>query len=662
MTTVFPLYHSNLGVALRELGRTDEAIAAFRRAVELDPGFSGGHFNLGLALERDGLDDLAILSLQKAVETNRRFADASLALGRVLMANDRPEEALDWLERAMSFVPNHADLHFSIGNALTALDRLQQAVESFQTATRLKPDAPELHNNLGVAFQQLERWGDAEESFKRALAIDPHNIDASYNLAGLRERKEDGDTALTDLRRILELQPDNVDVLTTLGLCLEKRERFEEAAQCLESAATLAPERVDILCSLGRIAANDDPAAGQAWCERALQIDADNTAAWNTLGNIHEGQSQHAEAEDCFRSALTIDPEDAIACYNLGNLYKDQWRLEDALDHYDRAIELKPDFQQAHLNRGVVLKYEGRLEDAVEAYSQPLAFDPDNVELRFHRSLARLMQGDFARGWDEYETRWDYDAEPRDFRQSVWDGTSLRDRTLLVYGEQGIGDEILFAACLPEVVSQTRGCVVECDARLVPIFSRSFPLATIVAKGDTEPDTQSLIDGCDVQIAAGSLPRYYRREASDFPHRRRFLAADPGLTRRWRVRLDQLGPGLKIGISWRGGNKPTIQRRRSTRLDDWRPLLELPGVHFVNLQYGDCRPELDDLRDRTGVVIHHWDDVNPLKDMNGFAAQIAALDLVISIDNSTVHMAGALGVPVFTLLPFAPELALATGA
>ncbi|MFQ5730969.1 MAG: tetratricopeptide repeat protein [Planctomycetaceae bacterium] len=650
-----PLYHSNLGAALREQGRIDEAAAEFRRAVELDPEFAGGHYNLGLVLERQGRVEQAVASLRRAVETGPGFADSYLALGRVLTSSGRAGDAVEDLERGIDRVPNCAQLHFSLGNALEASDRIEEAVASYRTAIRLNPDLPELHNNLGAALQRLAQWDDAGECFRRAVELDPDHADARYNLAGIQERDGLAEAPLDELRRVLELRPGNVDVLYTLAKCLETRGRFEEAAGHLETAAQLAPERVDVMCSLALVLSRRDPTAAQRWCERGLEIDPDSTAAWNTLGAVFFGQDDWEAAEDCFRSALTIDPEDALACYNLGNILKEQWRLDEAMDYYDRAIELDPGFAQAHVNRGVVLKYEGRLDEAIAGYTQALAAKPGDAEARFHRSLARLMQGDFARGWDEYESRWDYKATPRDFPQPVWTGSSLRDRSLLVYAEQGIGDEVMFASCLPDVLGQTRTCVIECDPRLAPLFARSFPLATVVPADRREAGVRGPQRDCDLQIAMGSLPRYLRRNSESFPLRRRYLAADATLIRRWQTRLHEIGEGLKVGISWRGGDKPTIRRRRSTTLEDWRPLLELPDLHFINLQYGECRAEIERAGDRLGVSIHHWDDVNPLKDLEGFAAQIAALDLVISIDNSAVHVAGALGVPVFTLLPFAPN-------
>lgn len=653
------MFHSNCGAALRDAGRVDDAVASFRRAIELDPSFAGGHFNLGLALERQGRIEEAVASLQRVVEIDPDFAAAYLNLGRVLSGADRKTEAIEWLRRGIAVAPEYAEQHYNLANTLAALGEIDEAIDEYREAIRLKPDVPEFHNNLGGLLKQRELWDEAGDCFETAVHLAPENGDARFNLGGIRQSQGRTQESLHELRRAAELHPDNVDVLVRLGRGLQQNGECEEAAGILDRAVSLQPDHAEARFAI----ADNEISRGRhdlakSHYDYGLQLDPDNGKAWVALGTIYCGEENYGEAEDCFRTALTIDPEDAVACYNLGNVYKDQWRLDDALDHYDRAIELSPDFAEAYINRGVVLKSLGRLGEAVECHSQALRVRPGDAEARFHRSLASLAMGDFERGWEEYESRWEYEATPRRFPQPVWDGSPLGDRKLLVYSEQGIGDEIMFASCLPEIAGQAAECVIECDRRLVPLFARSFPLAKAVAKPTTSQglfESPGKSHGCDLQIAIGSLPRYCRRSPADFPRQRRYLAADPNAAGQWRARLQSLGNGLNIGISWRGGNKPTIRKRRSTTLDQWKPLFDVPGVNFIRLQYGDCTQELSQLKNDFGDTIHDWDDVDPLRDLDGFAAQIAALDLVISIDNSTVHMAGALGVPVWTLLPFAPN-------
>jgi hypothetical protein len=238
----------------------------------------------------------------------------------------------------------------------------------------------------------------------------------------------------------------------------------------------------------------------------------------------------------------------------------------------------------------------------------------------------------------------------------MWNGAPIPGGTLLITAEQGVGDEIMFASLVGEAASRAGDCVVECDPRLVPLFARSMPRIRVRATPAGSAGFQpTLVPDFDEHIAMGSLPRFLRPTLASFPGVRGYLKADARRRDKWKVRLRGLGAELKVGISWRGGRKLETRRTRSTKLEDWLPLFATPDVRFVNLQYGDCAAELARLQEQHGILVHHWADANPLEDLDEFAAEISALDLVISIDNSTVHMAGALGCPVWTLLPYVPD-------
>jgi hypothetical protein len=235
-----------------------------------------------------------------------------------------------------------------------------------------------------------------------------------------------------------------------------------------------------------------------------------------------------------------------------------------------------------------------------------------------------------------------------------WDGSPLAGRTLLVHAEQGLGDEIMYASCMPEAIAQARHCVIECADRLVPIFTRSFPQATVraVAKGDTGEWLKN-VPPIDVQIPAGSLPLHLRRTAADFPRERAYLKADPARVALWGTRLAGLRPGLKVGLSWRGGTSLTRSVLRSIPLERLLPLLQQEGMCFVSLQYGDVREDLDRVVRRHGVSIQHWQEA--IDDYEETAALMCALDLTISVCTAVVHLGGALGRPVWTMAPLRPE-------
>jgi hypothetical protein len=274
-------------------------------------------------------------------------------------------------------------------------------------------------------------------------------------------------------------------------------------------------------------------------------------------------------------------------------------------------------------------------------------------------SFIMLKQGNFSEGWKSYEWRWktkEKNLRPYDIPLPEWDGSPLAGKTIFVYGEQGIGDEIMFASCLPDLIARAGLCIVVCEKRLVPIFARSFQGCKVIEHFEPRDVYPSVLPPADCKAAIGSLPGFLRPDLPAFAKRKAYLVADPGRVELWHERYSMLGKdSLKVGISWQGGGRPYDRLSRSTVLEQWAGLFPLKGVDYINLQYGDCKEALARAKETLGVTIHDWADADPLTDLENFAAQIAALDLVISVDNSTVHMAGALGVPVCALLPFAGD-------
>ncbi|MEO8442715.1 MAG: hypothetical protein ABI547_09525, partial [Betaproteobacteria bacterium] len=235
-----------------------------------------------------------------------------------------------------------------------------------------------------------------------------------------------------------------------------------------------------------------------------------------------------------------------------------------------------------------------------------------------------------------------------------WDGGEAAGKTLLVYAEQGLGDEIMFASCIPDVVAAGTHAVIECSPKLEGLFRRSFPHTTVYA---TPPD-RALPPGLqnapiDMQIPIGSLPLHFRRTRADFPRHSGYLHAEPARIAAWRERLAALGPGLKIGISWQGGTHKSRLPVRSLPLAQWLPILQARNAHFVDLQYIDFSAERAALRASTGVEVHSWEQVRA--DYEETAALVSALDLVISVCTAVIHLGGALGRPVWVMAPFIPE-------
>jgi hypothetical protein len=270
-----------------------------------------------------------------------------------------------------------------------------------------------------------------------------------------------------------------------------------------------------------------------------------------------------------------------------------------------------------------------------------------------------VLRGDLGRGWDDYEWRLQIADNARPIATARWDGAPLAGRSILLLSEQGIGDEVMFASCLPDLLRETENSgagrsFIECDSRLVPLFARSFPNSAAIAKPADRADLVP-VAACDVTEFLGTVPRFLRRRVADFPRTVGYLRPDPSLVAKWRASFGRLGSALKVGISWSGGNEAETRRRRSIPLDLWQPIFQVPGVRFINIQYGPAAADATQARRQFGIALDDGTDCDPLLDLDDFAAKLSALDLVLSVDNSTVHLAAALGQPVWTLLPFSPD-------
>jgi tetratricopeptide (TPR) repeat protein len=454
-------------------------------------------------------------------------------------------------------------------------------------------------------------------------------------------------------RQVLEGQPNNVDALNLLGVLTAQGGDAAGAEGLLRRAVALAPRVADLHLNLG-LALKRQGKAEEAIAsfERVLGLEPEMAEALNNLGALLRELGRAGEAERHLRRCVAAAPGLAEGHNNLGNALADVGRLEEAQACYRRALALRPNYAGAHDNLGVLLQTQAKYADALAAFRRAVALDPQPGDAQFHLAVATLLHGDFAAGWPAFEARWQVKAiggQHRHFSQPIWDGRALDGKSLLLWGEQGVGDEVLYAGLLGEARERAGACVVECEKRLVPLFARSFPQIEVVARGDPAHPRTAAAD-IAAQLAVGSLPGLLRRSFASFRPHRGYLIADPARAAALRARYRAASGGPVIGLSWRS-SREELARSKSSRLIDWAPILTVPGVTFVNLQYGDCRAELAAVEDAHGVAVRNDREIDSLKDLDVFAAQVAAMDLVISTSNTTVHFAGALNVPVWTLPP-----------
>lgn len=444
-----------------------------------------------------------------------------------------------------------------------------------------------------------------------------------------------------------------------LGLCMHRLSRFEEACDCFELALHFQPGQARVY--LDRAYA--ERKRGQnltalASVREALSIAPPTAEARNLEGALLLDTGDAASAIAAFEHAVELDPRHPDANSNLGHLlFRDRGQYERGARHIEQALELAPQNLNYLCNYTMVLMHRGELERVIELCDRLIVQRPEMEEVRLNRGLARLKLGHFGSGWPDYEARKRVRCNylPRDLPWLEWQGEDLRDKTILIYGEQGLGDEIMFASCFLEMTERAHRCVIECEPRLKTLFRRSFPSATVVGGVQTRerPAWMERVSPIDVQVAAGSLPLHLRRTSESFPMHSGYLKADPVRRRHWRAQLDRLGPGQKIGISWRGGMQSTRRALRSIDLAALSSLFGISRAHFIDLQYGDSSEERARLSAQSGHVLHSWPEM--LGDLDELAALVAELDLVISVCTAVIHLAGALGRDVWVLVPSVPE-------
>jgi len=370
------------------------------------------------------------------------------------------------------------------------------------------------------------------------------------------------------------------------------------------------------------------------------------------LGNIFQAQDKLNEAMTCWKRALALNPELPEVYSNLGNALLTEGKPEEAVASYERALDLNPGSADSHYNLGCALYALGKPNQAFERHEKALALQPGHPEARFSESGIQLLQGDFALGWRNYESRWlskDYDTPMRAYPCPLWTGEKLASGRLLIWGEQGVGDEIMFAGLISEVIRTGNQCLLDCDARLNPLFTRSFSGVDVVS--GCAPAHSSRLD-IAAHLPIGSLPGLFRTSETAFAGTASsYLIANPVERERFRTSYND-GRRL-VGITWQTKNRKT-GRDRSIDLSMLAPLFSRTDIRLVSLQYGS-HDALEAQVAAANVSILIDRSVDQFSNMDIFAAQVAAMDLVVTIDNSTAHLAGALGVPVWVLLPSVPE-------
>jgi tetratricopeptide (TPR) repeat protein len=511
-------------------------------------------------------------------------------------------------------VPEGVEARLRRAALLDQQGRRDEALAHYQEAVRLQPDHPEARLRLGIALAERGRRADGLTHLEAAARLRPGCAQAQYNL-GVALAEE--------------------------GRPVEALASFREAARLRPDYAAAHYAAANVLGGQGR---HEEAVAGY---RRAVQAKADYGEAYNNLGLALLEVGRRGEAVVLLRQALRLRPQAPEAQNNLGLALAALGRFAEAETCYHEALRLNPSYAEAHDNLAAALQALGRHEEALAAYDLALTLQPESASVHWNRALALLQRGDFERGWAEYEWRWRRSkAMPRRLPGPTWDSAPLGGRTLLIYMEQGLGDMIQFLRFAPLVQRQGGRVVVECPGPLLPLFATCRAIDHLVAEGTDLPPF-------DVHAPLLSLPHRLGTTLATVPADCPYLAADPARSETWARALAPVR-GFRVGIVWQGNPRHVHDHHRSVPLARFAPLAGVPGVRLISLQKGAGVEQLHTAQAPLPVV-----ELEGERDAAGgfldTAAILTQLDLVVTVDTSVAHLAGALGVPVWVALSALPD-------
>jgi tetratricopeptide (TPR) repeat protein len=614
-----------VGITLVALasGQPEAAVRMSRAAVAAAPRMITSWIAFGQALKAAGRNDEAERAYIHAISLDGMNALARMGMGELRLATGRPQDAIREFELVLRSKPMLAAVHMGLGNALACLGRNEEALARYQQALAICPRLPEAEFAAGFVLSRMGNPAEAEARYRRALTLRPDFAAAWVNLGSLLREQGREVYAEAALLRAVELRPNLISGWVNLAILERERRRPAEAEAYLHKAFALNPEQVETLV---------------AWCQfRAAERDP--AGAWQWL-----------------RWALAREPDNSEAVNMHGILLHQEGRFEEAIAVFDQAEALGS--HAAVSNRGNSLLDLGRMDEALRAQEHAVERDPASPGALYNLSLTRLRLGDWLQGWPGYEVRWRFrevHRNPRRFSQPRWQGEALDGRRILLHAEQGLGDTIQFsryvsmvAARGGQIILQVQPPVERLMASLAAVRAGHAQTAQLGAR-PPQSDLQF-----DLECPLLSLPAVFGTTVETVPWPGAYLGADPELESDKRMQFPGVLPNnliaarpLRVGLCWAGNPRYKADRLRSVKLATLLPLLRVPGITWISLQKGQAAEQLAAL---PGDVVL-WDGSSRDRDMAETAALIATLDLVITTDTSIAHLAGAMAMPVWILLP-----------
>ena len=470
---------------------------------------------------------------------------------------------------------------------------------------------------LGVALKMSGELSDALIANKKSIKINPVDPEAHYNLGNTLKQLNKLDEAVISYKKSIQLKTDYAAAYNNLADVFKNQGKIEETIVSYK---------------------------------KAIQLNPNYAEAYNNLGIIFRELGELYDSEKSYRKAIKLNPNYYEGYFNLGITLRDLGRLGESENNYKKAIELNSNRAELYNNLGVVLRELGKLDESEQNYKKAIKLKPDYADAYNNNSFTLLLKHDFKKAYDFSEWRWKTKhkiGEKFNTSKPLWKGES--GKRILIWKEQGIGDEIIFCSMLSELKAKSEKLIVHCDKRLIPLFKRSLS-KDIIFEGSKNNINEK---DYDVHIPMGSVSKYFRENLKSFSVTSKgYLKADKDRTLKIRNKLLKDKKQTLIGISWYTKSRIQMASFRNIFLNDLVSVLKNNDTKIVSLQYDHKSDEIEDLKKNNGIEINLLPEVDNRNDLDGLASLISACDLVVSIDNFTVHLAGSLGVKTKILLPY----------
>ena len=559
--------------------------------------------------------------------------DQALMKARSHVKNDNVLEAQELYQAVLKAFPKNIRAQ----QGLVALSKPKQNNALQNPPQELVDQLINLYNQ-GQISAVVEQAQALTEQYPKAFIV--------WNILGA-STAEIGmlDEAIEAYNKCISLKPDYAEAYSNMGVALQDLGKLNQSIEAYNKSISLKPNNPDAYYNIGN-ALKDQGRLDQAVAayNKALSIKPDYAEAYSNLGVILQAQGKLDHAIEAYNKSISLKPDYADAYYNIGNALKKQGKLDDAIEAYNTSISLKPNYPKAYSGLGIALKEQGKLNESITEHKKALTLKPNYAQAHLNLSYALLTSNRLKEGLEEYEWRWKtpkFLSWKRHFLQPLWNGqTSLKGKKILLWCEQGIGDTINWSSYLPLVTSQAEHCIVECQDKLIPLLERSFPNVEIKAE-NRNFDSQR--NDFDVHLPMGSLYKHFFEEITQTPKTEAFLIPDPARVNFWKDRLKSLGKGPYIGISWKSSVVSAYRLQHYPPISEWSPILTIPDVTFINLQYVDFEEDVKAVKDELGVTVNNFDDLDHYNNIDDVVALCAALDMGVTTKNTPMILTSGVG-------------------